>query len=142
MSRKARSAPPSTPRSRALAAAKAVKSTRAVNYATSPLLATPTPPWRSKLLVAFAGLGFALLLGRAVFVQIVEAPFFLKQGEARYAHTIALQGSRGRVVDRNGELLAASVPARPGWVACAYRFVRMDTGQETALAPCGIVKIL
>ena len=32
-------------------------SARSVNYSTSPLLATPTPPWRSKLLVAMVGLG-------------------------------------------------------------------------------------
>ncbi len=107
--------PKSTPRSRAAASVKNVKSSRSVSYATSPLLATPTPPWRSKLLVALVGVGFALLLGRAVFVQILEAPFFLKQGEARYAHTIALQASRGRIVDRNGSLLAASVPAPSIW---------------------------
>ena len=88
---------------------------RSVSYSTSPLLATPTPPWRSKLLVALVGLGFAVLLGRAVFVQIVAAPFFLKQGEIRYGHTIELPASRGRIVDRNGLILAASVPAPSIW---------------------------
>ena len=96
----------STPKSRAAA------SVKSVNYSTSPLLATPTPPWRSKLLV---GLGFAVLLGRAVFVQIIDAPFFLKQGEIRYGHTIELAASRGRILDRNGLILAASVPAPSIW---------------------------
>ncbi|MGZ5241875.1 MAG: penicillin-binding protein 2, partial [Caldimonas sp.] len=90
-------------------------SVRSVNYSTSPLLATPTPPWRSKLLVAMVGLGFAVLLGRAVYVQIVAAPFFLKQGEIRYGHTLDLPASRGRIVDRNGLILAASVPAPSIW---------------------------
>jgi len=90
-------------------------SARSVNYSTSPLLATPTPPWRSKLLVALVGLGFAVLLGRAIYVQIVAAPFFLKQGEIRYGHTIELPASRGRIVDRNGLILAASVPAPSIW---------------------------
>jgi len=90
-------------------------SVRSVNYSTSPLLAAPTPPWRSKLLVALVGLGFALLLGRAVFVQILDAPFFLKQGEIRYGHTIELPANRGRIVDRNGLILAASVPAPSIW---------------------------
>ncbi len=98
-----------TPRQRAQA------SVRSVNYATSPLLAAPTPPWRSKLLVALVGCGFAVLLGRAVFVQIVAAPFFLRQGEIRYGHTLELAASRGRVVDRNGLILAASVPAASIW---------------------------
>lgn len=99
----------STPKARAQA------SVRSVNYATSPLLAAPTPPWRSKLLVALVGCGFAVLLGRAVFVQIVDAPFFLRQGEIRYGHTLELAASRGRVVDRNGLILAASVPAPSIW---------------------------
>ncbi|MEO8526889.1 MAG: penicillin-binding transpeptidase domain-containing protein, partial [Caldimonas sp.] len=90
-------------------------SVRSVNYSTSPLLATPTPPWRSKLLVAMVGLGFAVLLGRAVYVQIIAAPFFLKQGEIRYGHTLDLPASRGRIVDRNGLILAASIPAPSIW---------------------------
>ena len=72
------------------ARARANASVKSFNYATSPLLASPTPPWRSKLLVALVGLGFLLLLGRAVYVQIIDAPFFLKQGEIRYGHTIEL----------------------------------------------------
>ena len=99
----------STPKTRAAA------SVKSVNYSTSPLLATPTPPWRSKLLVGLVGLGFAVLLGRAVFVQIIDAPFFLKQGEIRYGHTIDLAASRGRILDRNGLILAASIPAPSIW---------------------------
>ena len=97
------------------AKARAAASVKSFSYATSPLLAAPTPPWRSKLLVALVGLGFALLLGRAVYVQILDAPFFLKQGEARYAHTIELPASRGRIFDRNGLILAASLPAPSIW---------------------------
>jgi cell division protein FtsI (penicillin-binding protein 3) len=48
-------------------------------------------------------------------VQILDAPFFLKQGEIRYGHTIELPASRGRIVDRNGLILAASVPAPSIW---------------------------
>jgi cell division protein FtsI (penicillin-binding protein 3) len=94
---------------------RAAASVKSVNYTTSPLLATPTPPWRSKMLVGLVGMGFAVLLGRAVYVQIVDAPFFLKQGQARYGHTLELPASRGRVVDRNGLILAASVPAPSIW---------------------------
>jgi cell division protein FtsI (penicillin-binding protein 3) len=94
---------------------RAAGSVKSVNYTTSPLLATPTPPWRSKMLVGLVGMGFAVLLGRAVYVQIVDAPFFLKQGQARYGHTLELPASRGRVVDRNGLILAASVPAPSIW---------------------------
>jgi len=34
-------------------------SVRSVNYSSSPLLASPTPAWRSKFLVAMVGWGFA-----------------------------------------------------------------------------------
>ena len=43
---------------------------RNVNYSTSPLLASRTPPWRSKLLVALVCSGFCVLIGRAVYVQV------------------------------------------------------------------------
>src|SRR2546428_14107667 len=61
------------------------------------------------------GLGFCALLGRAVYVQIIGAPFFLKQGEIRYARTLELSASRGRITDRNGLILASSVPAPSLW---------------------------
>jgi len=86
-----------------------------VNYSTSPLLASRTPPWRSKFLVALVGLGFCLLVGRAVFIQIIGNDFYQKQGEARYARTLTLPASRGRILDRNGQILATSVAAQSMW---------------------------
>ena len=89
--------------------------TGTVQYATSPLLAEKTPPWRSKLLVAAIGAGFLLLIGRAVYIQIIGTDFYQKQGESRYARTFELPASRGRITDRHGQLLAASVPAPSLW---------------------------
>jgi cell division protein FtsI (penicillin-binding protein 3) len=88
---------------------------RSVRYATSPLLAAKTPAWRSRLLVACVGLAFTGLLGRAVWVQVLANDFYQKQGEMRYARTLPLTASRGRIVDRNGQLLATSVPAPSLW---------------------------
>ena len=93
----------------------ATPNVRSVMYSSSPLLASKTPPWRSKFLVALVGLGFVVLVGRAVYVQIVGTQFFQKQGEIRYARTLELPASRGRVTDRNGLILAASVPAPSLW---------------------------
>jgi cell division protein FtsI (penicillin-binding protein 3) len=95
--------------------AAAMPSVRSVNYATSPLLASKTPPWRSKFLVALVAGGFVLLVGRAAYIQIVGTDFYQKEGEKRYAHTLELPASRGRIVDRNGQILAASVPAPSVW---------------------------
>ena len=93
----------------------AASSVRSVTYSTSPLLASKTPQWRSRFLVALVGLSFCVLLGRAVYVQIIGTAFFQRQGEIRYARTIELPASRGRIVDRNGVLLASSVPAPSLW---------------------------
>jgi cell division protein FtsI (penicillin-binding protein 3) len=91
------------------------QSVRSVNYATSPLLASKTPPWRSKFLVALVAAGFCLLLGRAVFIQVISTEFYQREGEKRYAHTLEVPASRGRIVDRNGQILAASVPLPSVW---------------------------
>ena len=90
---------------------------RSLNYSSSPLLAAKTPSWRSKFLVALVGASFCVLLGRAVVVQIIDSAFFLRQGEARYARSLVLPASRGRIVDRNGLILAASVPMPSLWAS-------------------------
>lgn len=105
---------------------------RSVAYSSSPLLASKTPPWRSKFLVALVGLGFVVLAGRAVYVQIVGTQFFQKQGEIRYARTLDLPASRGRILDRNGLILAASVPAPSLWAI--PKDVDADRAQRRQLA--------
>ena len=104
---------------------------RSVNYATSPLLAEKTPPWRSRLVVALVGLAFAVLIGRAIYIQIVRTDFYLMQGEKRYAHNIELPASRGRIYDRNGLLLASSIPAPSLWII--PKDFQADSEQRKAL---------
>ena len=67
-----------------------------MTYATSPLLASKTPPWRSRFLVALVGLAFAVLIGRAVYIQIIGTDFYQQQGDKRYGHIIEVPASRGR----------------------------------------------
>ena len=88
---------------------------RSVQLTSSPLLASKTPVWRSKLIVAAMALGFVGLVVRAAYVQVIENDFFLRQGEVRFARTLELPANRGRVLDRNGVLLASSVPAPSIW---------------------------
>lgn len=92
-----------------------LNSVRSLNYATSPLLASKTPPGRSKFLVALIALAFCVLVGRAIYIQIVGTDFYQKEGEKRFAHTLEVPASRGRIVDRNGLILAASVPVPSVW---------------------------
>ena len=88
---------------------------RSVQYTSSPLLASKTPVWRSKFIVAAIALAFAGLAGRAVYVQVLGNEFFQKQGEVRFARTLELPANRGRILDRNGLILASSVPAPSIW---------------------------
>ena len=84
---------------------------RSVLYSASPLLASRTPVWRSKFIVAGIGLAFVGLAGRAAYIQIFGNAFFQRQGEVRFARTLELPANRGRILDRNGLILASSVPA-------------------------------
>jgi cell division protein FtsI (penicillin-binding protein 3) len=86
-----------------------------LSYASSPLLASPTPVGRSRLLLALVGLAFAGLVGRAFYVQVYADDFFQAQGESRMAATFDLPASRGRIQDRNGQVLATSVVAQSVW---------------------------
>ena len=89
--------------------------TRSIAYHASPLLASKTPVWRSKFIVACLGLAFIGLGGRAAYVQVVGNDFFQRQGEVRFARTLELPANRGRVLDRNGLILASSVGAQSIW---------------------------
>ena len=88
---------------------------KAVLYTSSPLLASRTPVWRSKFIVAAIAIGFVGLAGRAAWIQVWGNDFFRKQGEVRFARTLELPANRGRIFDRNGLLLATSVPAPSIW---------------------------
>jgi cell division protein FtsI (penicillin-binding protein 3) len=88
---------------------------RVVAYSSSPLLASRTPVWRSKFIVAGLALAFLGLAGRAAWVQVFGNDFYLHQGEVRFARTLELPANRGRIFDRNGLLLATSVPVPSIW---------------------------
>ena len=110
----------------------APNSVRSVNYATSPLLASKTPPWRSRFVVLLVGVAFLVLLGRAVHLQIIATDFYQAQGEKRFVHTQPLPASRGRILDRNGLVLATSV-ALPSVQVDAKTF-SADVAQRKQLA--------
>ena len=90
-------------------------SSRSIQYTSSPLLASKTPVWRSKFIVAAIAIGFFGLAARAAYVQVFNNDFFQRQGEVRFARTLELPANRGRILDRNGLILASSVPAASIW---------------------------
>ena len=88
---------------------------RSIAYTSSPLLASRTPVWRSRFIVAAIALGFLGLAARAVYIQVIANDFFQRQGAVRFMRTLELPSNRGRILDRNGLILASSVPAPSIW---------------------------
>jgi cell division protein FtsI (penicillin-binding protein 3) len=86
-----------------------------VSFASSPLLASRTPLWRSRLLLVMLGLAFVGLGARAAWVQVIHQDFYAKQGAVRFARTLETPAERGRLLDRGGVVLAANVPATSVW---------------------------
>ncbi|CAN1494787.1 FtsI Cell division protein FtsI/penicillin-binding protein 2 [Burkholderiaceae bacterium] len=86
-----------------------------INFSNSPLLASKTPVWRSKFVVGLLALGFAGLATRATYIQVIGNDFFQSQGEVRFGRTLDLPANRGRILDRNGLILASSVQAQSIW---------------------------
>ncbi|KAG0165171.1 hypothetical protein DFQ30_008864 [Apophysomyces sp. BC1015] len=81
----------------------------------SPVLAVRMPHWRSKLVMALIIVSFGALVGRALWVQIIDRDFYTTQGQKRYQLTLPLDATRGRIVDRHGALLAVSVATYEIW---------------------------
>ena len=88
---------------------------KSVQYSLSPLLASRTPVWRSKFIVAGIAIAFIGLAARSAYVQVIGNDFFQRQGEVRFARTLELPANRGKILDRNGLILASSVPAPSIW---------------------------
>ena len=92
-----------------------VNGVKNVSLGVNPLLTSHTPLWRSRLIVAGLALGFVGLGARAAYIQIIGNDFFVRQGEVRFARTLTLPANRGRILDRNGLILASSIPAQAIW---------------------------
>jgi cell division protein FtsI (penicillin-binding protein 3) len=105
---------------------------RSINYASSPLLTSKTPVWRSKFIVAVIAIGFFGLIGRATYIQVINNNFFKHQGEVRFVRTLDLPANRGKILDRNGLILASSVLSPSVWAI--PEDVEIDDAKLTKLA--------
>jgi len=75
------------------------------------------PSWRRRVLLLAVLSGFAVLLGRSVFLQAMHTDFLQQKGDARYSRVMTLSAHRGMITDRHGEPLAISTPVESIWAS-------------------------
>lgn len=90
---------------------------------------------RVRLLVLLSAMCvcFAMVAGRLVWVQGVDASHFSALASVERDHTITLPASRGEITDRNGNVLAMSVDAKT--IIADPRQIADPQQEATALAP-------
>ena len=107
-----------------------------VPFFDNPVLRGQLPTWRARLVLILLFGGFTVLAGRALFLQGLSTEFLQQQGERRYERTLTLSATRGKIMDRNGAVLASSVPARAIWA------IPEDVKQSTPAQLDALAKLL
>ena len=95
----------------------------------NPVLRVHYPLRRGRLVLILLGLSFLALALRALYLQGITTDFLQARGERIYESTLTLHASRGKILDRNGVVLAASVPARS--IAIRPKETKEGWGEET-----------
>ncbi len=88
---------------------------RGHKFAESPVLKLRLPAWRSRLMALLILMCFAVLIGRSFYLQVLNNDFLQEKGESRYRRDLEISASRGRIADRNGDVLAVSTPMKSVW---------------------------
>ncbi len=88
---------------------------RPLRFSRSPLLDQSLPPWRQRFVLGLLLLGFGTLVGRSLYLQGIRNDFLGDQGRARYERVIDISATRGRITDRQGNMLAVSTPVKSLW---------------------------
>jgi cell division protein FtsI (penicillin-binding protein 3) len=81
----------------------------------SPLLDDRLPGWRAHLVMGLLLLGSVALVARSFYLQGVNKEFLIGKGESRYERVIDISATRGRILDRHGDVLAISTPVKSVW---------------------------
>ncbi|HTH40180.1 MAG TPA: penicillin-binding protein 2, partial [Rhodocyclaceae bacterium] len=58
---------------------------------------------------------FIGLVGRSLYLQGINNDFLRGKGEARYERVLDIPATRGRIMDRQGDVLAVSTPVKSVW---------------------------
>jgi len=88
---------------------------RGHRFTESPVLQLALQGWRSRTVGLLLMAAFAALVGRSFYLQVINNDFLQEKGESRYLRDIEVSASRGKIVDRNGDMLAVSTPMKSIW---------------------------
>lgn len=83
-----------------------------VKAAATPRNTPQLPVWRVRAVAYGLLTGFAVLAGRGIYLQVVQHEDLTRRGDARTVRDLVLPAHRGRLLDREGAVLASSIPAR------------------------------
>lgn len=106
---------------------------RGHRYTESPVLQLALQGWRSRTVGLLLMLAFLALVGRSFYLQVIHNDFLQEKGDSRYRRDIEISASRGKIVDRHGDMLAVSTPMKSIW-AIPGDARTMSTPQKRQLA--------
>lgn len=108
-----------------------------MKLAHNPLLAELLPAWRARAMLIVMMVLFGGLFVRAFWLQAIDNEFYQRKGEERFSKVLPTPASRGRVLDRNEQVLAMSTQvsaivaeARPSRTEAKARANPRDIGAE------------
>jgi cell division protein FtsI (penicillin-binding protein 3) len=85
---------------------------RPVGFSTTPNLVLRLPMWRSRLMLFLLFFVFMMLLLRAFWIQGPGNAFYEAKGVRGTQRELELPASRGKILDRNGQVIATSLEAK------------------------------
>ena len=99
-------------------------------FTESPVLKDQLASWRIHFVSALIFGALLALVGRAFYLQVIHEDFLQERGDARYRRVLEIPASRGKILDRHGDMLAQSTPMRAVW---ATADAKLDKEQLKAL---------
>ncbi|WP_295005352.1 penicillin-binding protein 2 [uncultured Dechloromonas sp.] len=88
---------------------------RGHRFTESPVLQLALQGWRSRMVGLLLMGAFLALVMRGFYLQVIHNDFLQQKGDSRYLRDIEISASRGKIVDRNGDMLAVSTPMKTIW---------------------------
>jgi len=88
---------------------------RGHRYTESPVLELALQGWRSRMVGLLLLAALLTLVVRAFYLQVINNDFLQEKGDSRYRRDIEVSASRGKIIDRHGDMLAVSTPMKSIW---------------------------